>query len=340
MNSEIWQRLLGLESRDIVSTWFNIIHSRILNARRAQEINSAARQGYEYFRNASNADRSVRPLLTFYGVASLSRSVTLLLKQNGGEEGLSGSHGLETVAWGDVLSGGIASGIEKIGELQIRSTSGLFYEFLTFTGNRIPLHVRSSAIDWRLPYQIPGKGDQLSLDELISRIPDLQKDYCNISRIPRYALVNEMSYSPDDGLNVKVQAAPFSAFKSYYEECGYSISEAGEFNTLTCDSETFSNNLPLFTHSYLNKTFGAIPSLHIAAPFQSGGRYSQACITYMVSYILGMLVRYYPTHWIALSQGAKGDLLWPTINHAQRLVEESFPELLIELIDDFLQVGK
>ena len=57
----------------------------------------------------------------------------------------------------------------------------------------------------------------------------------------------------------------------------------------------------------------------------------------MVAYVLGMLTRYYPTHWIALIQGDKGDAMWPTINRAQHFVETSYPELVIELVHDLLK---
>ena len=69
-------------------------------------------------------------------------------------------------------------------------------------------------------------------------------------------------------------------------------------------------------------------------------RFSQLAITYMLSYFLGMLTRYFPTHWIALHSGAKGDALWPTIHAAQKYVELAFPELTIELIHDILNERK
>ncbi|HED31596.1 MAG TPA: hypothetical protein ENN50_07950 [Prosthecochloris aestuarii] len=75
MNQETWLRLLSLESRDITQQWFQRIHGRELNARRAREINAAAKQSREFFRNAADSNYSVRPLLTFYGVASLSRAL-------------------------------------------------------------------------------------------------------------------------------------------------------------------------------------------------------------------------------------------------------------------------
>ena len=88
MDRNIWQQLLSLESRDITQQRFRQIHSKELNARRAREINAAAKQAREYFSNAFNSNHSVRPLLTFYGVTSLSRALLLLLKADGGEEGL------------------------------------------------------------------------------------------------------------------------------------------------------------------------------------------------------------------------------------------------------------
>jgi YaaC-like Protein len=89
-------------------------------------------------------------------------------------------------------------------------------------------------------------------------------------------------------------------------------------------------------HAYVHKMFGTIPNLFLVAPMPSGNRYSQLCITYMIGFVLGMLARYFPTHWVSLAQGNKGDALWPTLNRAHRVVEESFPELVTEMIEDIL----
>ena len=56
------------------------------------------------------------------------------------------------------------------------------------------------------------------------------------------------------------------------------------------------------------------------------------CITFILSYALGMLVRYYPTHWIALINGGQGDRLRQTVNRAQQSVENFFPELVAEYV--------
>jgi hypothetical protein len=56
----------------------------------------------------------------------------------------------------------------------------------------------------------------------------------------------------------------------------------------------------------------------------------------MTSYILGMLARYFPTHWMSLLSGEKGDALWPAINAAQRYIDSAFPEMVVEFIHDTL----
>lgn len=49
-----------------------------------------------------------------------------------------------------------------------------------------------------------------------------------------------------------------------------------------------------------------------------------------------MLVRYYPTHWIPLTQREKGDFIRPTANYAQQFMESLFPELFAEFADDIV----
>ncbi|MYC89301.1 MAG: hypothetical protein F4X22_13855 [Gemmatimonadales bacterium] len=339
MNRAIWQKLLSLESRDITQQRFEQIHSRTLNARRAREINAAARQAREYFRNGSNSDHSVRPLLTFYGVASLSRALLLLLKPDGGEEGLNRGHGIEAVRWGEVVSGGNIDGLPRLNELRICVRSGLFSDFMKYTRNRMSMHIRSGGVDWRFCYDLPDHAEQISVGDLFSRIPDLWEDYSDLSDVRRHVAVQDLSYSEDNGLQVKIRKENSSGIISAYQELGYAAVDDGESCALTCSADRAEREIPQFVHTYVNKMFGAIPKLFIAEPFPGGARYSQLCMTYMVSFVLGMLVRYFPTHWIALVQGEKGDSMWPTIVRAQQVVEESYPELVAEMIRDASATG-
>lgn len=337
MDQEIWQQLLSLESRDITQHWFFKIHKHELNVHRAKEINAAAKQSREYFRNASNSNYSVRPLLTYYGVASLSRAFLLLLQRDGGEECLRNGHGLATVNWRELLSGNTSVGLASLLNLKVRTCSGLFSDFVKGTKNRISIHVSSSAVDWNINYDVPDEGIIVSLGDLFSRTPDLFKDFSGISSEIRYAMVSNMSYNENDGFKAEVRNDHFEYFKDAYTVMGYKIDKQDKKSILTCDASTINQSPPLFVHSYVQKTFGTIPTLFIAEPFSIKFAYSQLCITYLTAYFLGMLARYFPTHWISLIQGEKGDALWPTINRAQQFVEISYPELIIEMINAMLK---
>jgi hypothetical protein len=336
MQRETWQQLLSFESRDLVSIWFAHIHGRELNARRAKEITAAAMQAREFFRNSDLAAVSVKPLLTFYGVASLARALTLLLKREGGEESLAKGHGLETIDWSNQLSGDLSVGLARLNGLKIRTCAGLFSHFLNQTKNRISIHVSSSAVDWRIKYPQPSLSDDITFEELINRIPDLRKEHKTLGINPMYAAVSEIKYDQTNGFFLRAPSSSFRYFSKLYSDAGYEIGESGDWTTMTAGHEVFNRNTPQFLHAYIHKTFGAIPDLFLISPLPNGNKYSQLSITYMVAYVLGMLARYYPTHWVSLSQGSKGDALWPTINRAQRAAEETFPELVAEMIEDVL----
>ena len=328
---ETWQRLLGLESHDIVQMRFEQIHARKLNGRRAAEINAAARQAREYFRNANASDYSVRPLLTFYGVACLGRALLLLMRANGGEEGLKAGHGLETVGWRNVMNGSVVEDLKKLEDLKVVRRLGLFSDFLVQVRNTTLLHHRSAATTGPCEYGQPDIGVEISLGDLFSRIPDLWRDYSSVSA-PQYASVSEFSNSVEKGFEVKLAGDRASAVAGAYEELGYVVAGDGKCHSLTCESSTLSKEPPMFVHAYVHKMMGAIPLLSLAVPFRGGARFSELCIIFMLSYVLGMLVRYYPTHWITLINGGRGDRLWPTFNRAQQYVEKIFPELVAEFV--------
>lgn len=336
MDTKTWQHLLGLESVDVVRGWHNKIFGLELNGRRADEIASAAKQAREYFRNAGNADNTVRPLLTFYGIASLARSTLLLLKPDGGEATLGQGHGLKTVNWSDTLSGDLSPALRSVGGLRIRTTAGLFNDFVKQTENKVCIHIRSSSVDWRIAYPQQNLGIDFTFEELLCRIPDLLK----IVQIPdnrkHLASVSKVTLTSAEGFLACVKANEFDVFRDSYAELGYEVTHEENIATIKCTRQLFSAMPPQFMHAYVNKALGVIPHLYIVKPLDNGARFSELSIVYMLSYVLGMLTRYFPTHWVALQSGMRGDGLWPIVHAAQNYVEAVFPELIVEFIHDRL----
>ena len=336
MRNEVWQQLLALESVDIVRRWHESIHDRRLSSRRATEIVFAARQAREYFRNSANSDVTVRSLLTYYGIASLSRSALLLLKKGNGEESLASGHGLRTTDWASTLSGEVSVALGKLGSLRVQTSAGLFTDLVRETRNGICIHINSAAVEWRIGYDVPELGEELALGCLLSRIPDVSR-ISSAFLTTRCTPVNELTYTREAGFAAKVDSASFEAFHSIYTDRGFSLTQMGAVTSVACDAFTFDSATPQFLHTYVNKMFGAIPTLYIVEPLTAQSNYSQLAVTYALSYFLGMLTRYFPTQWISLLNGMKGDELAPSIHAAQTYVEESFPELTIELLRDTLK---
>lgn len=340
MDQNIWQQLLRLESRDLVKQWFKEIHGRELNTRRTKEINASSKQAREFFKNADGSDYSVRPLLTYYGVASLSRALILLLKFSGGEEGLNTGHGLETINWSSVMLGSSSNETSSLFDLKIRTCNGLFFDLLRETNNKLCIHRNSETVDWRLNYPIPKIGDEITFGEILERLPDLKQDYVILGFNTKYAQINDLSYNHEHGFKAKIRKDQFENFIESYRSNGYKIICKGKWCELSCEFENFNRNPPFFIHSYIKRIFSAIPGFFLAEPFKCKSRYSQIAVTFLVAYFLGMLTRYFPTHWTSLIQGSSGDAIWPTINKVQHLVEKTYPELVIELINDILKETK
>lgn len=239
LNDKTWQHLLGLESVDVVRDWHERICHRQLNTRRANEITSSAKQAREFFKNAANSATTVRPLLTFYGIASLSRSALLLFQPGSGEESLVRGHGLETVDWPGTLSGDLSVALSRIGNLRVRTTAGLFDDFLKQTKNRICIHASSAAVDWKLDYPQPSLGLELSLEALLLRVPDLSRIPPSASDSPCLAYINGMSYTDEGGFSASTRSNQLAGFQTSYVDPGYELHLEGEQAQIKCNSKTF-----------------------------------------------------------------------------------------------------
>ncbi|MBP2443777.1 YaaC family protein [Rhizobium leguminosarum] len=340
MNSQVWQSLLHLESRDTVTDWFERIHGRQLNARRSKEIIASARQGREYFRSADTASFTVRPLLAFYGVASLCRSLTLLHRKDAGEEGLKQGHGLETVAWSSTLSSDMPAALASINKLRVRTCGGLFSDLLAVTSARRVLHIYDRAIAVSVDGEEQSLGREISFSDILDRLPDIET-VPSTERPRRWIRLKALDYSPEAGATIAVYGSAEHPVCVEYAKAGFVVSaeedpydRGGDRTVLTADSATFRRYFPQFLDTRVIRTVGGLPSAHITSKFHQDVWFSQISVTYMVSYILGMLARYYPTHWSALMGGEKGDAIWPKINAAQVYVEAALPELIVESISD------
>ena len=64
-----------------------------------------------------------------------------------------------------------------------------------------------------------------------------------------------------------------------------------------------------------------------------GQNWNQLTILLMISYSMGMLVRYHPSVWLEMSGQSRGDLVFPLLKEARIVIEERLPELIVEQFD-------
>ena len=104
MPPKYWDLLANYESFELIKRDYEARHGRAPNTRHAREIAAPFTHARSYFRAAQAAEPTVRPLLLYYGVVSLSRGLVLILSRGLREAALAPSHGLTVKDWGGELS--------------------------------------------------------------------------------------------------------------------------------------------------------------------------------------------------------------------------------------------
>lgn len=254
----------------------------------------------------------------------------LLLSREGGDEQMSRAHGLTEMNWKDQISNVKRRPTARdCLALKVKTGKGLFRDLVKITKNRIFIHEYEPPPGYWLEYAIPTCGHEISFIDVISKLPDILSDIATLSERPQYIRVVYIGYTGSE-IEVTLASAPCDYFNEAYNGIGYRRIE----NTVYFNS----SSPPSFIHSYISMIprFSEHKVLYVVEPFADGAVYSQLCLTYAAAYFLGMLVRYYPTYWMSLIEGTKGDALWPAINRLQSYVETAYPEMVIEFIHGWM----
>src|SRR5262249_31734276 len=61
-------------------------------------------------------------------------------------------------------------------------------------------------------------------------------------------------------------------------------------------------------------------------PFSEGVSLTKISLLFAISYAIGMLVRYYPRHWLSFLKREEGDGAYPAMRKALRAIETDYPQ--------------
>lgn len=341
MDRDIWNSLAHFQTHDLVQRAFQRKHSRELNAQRTREITSCFMQAEEYFRNAHTAAEVVRPLLLYYGVLSIGRGLILFLDKNAKEENLKPSHGLKTKDWKGILGKDLPNILELIVEIE----DGIFSELVAVTDplqqNILPMPdggVVIESVDYQKSLQV---GDLVKFDDILSRISCLDLTYHDV--MDRRAQLRS-------GIIIHTEAAYIVHF---INDAVIGVTTADEVRNLFhvpqhieiglmapgsgCDYPNFAYRVEHSNKKYpvacpIIESINEFSIGNIIVPWPQNLYISQFSKCYLTSYVLGMLVRYFPSRWMALIRNQKGDAALPLVRAAIRHIEEDFPRMALALL--------
>lgn len=343
MSKQDWHSLTQFESHDLVKSWYKKTHGKQPNTAKTTQINALFTQGREYFRNSAVADLSVKPLLLYYGVLSLSRGAILLQDDQKREESLKPGHGLRNVDWQKTLSGGIGSVLE----LQIRACDGTFRELVESCPNKHVEQCFYSPKKTRIVVEhdlgtikFADGDDLLTLDDLLSRLMNTSVHYQAITgRRSKWFPAIVTAHSAE---------THFALFTPHVlKDFQEAINEGSLLVQPTLKSWP---NLPIDTIPQFSLVFRhepdkahqeRFPVFHskgdqqpmiVIQDFPNSDKLSEFFKLYLTSYVLGMLARYFPSRWIELLRYSPGDFARPLLMQAIEEIEDKFPKELSRLV--------
>jgi hypothetical protein len=95
--------------------------------------------------------------------------------------------------------------------------------------------------------------------------------------------------------------------------------------TANLDVNTLKNKLPMIW--YESGRFQ-----HIIEDFPNGDKLSSLLRMFLLSYCMGMLVRYFPSRWRALTQNQSGDIIQPLLLASINNLQTYFPARLLQAL--------
>jgi len=337
MNRETWDQLLNFESRELVARnlakrypdW-KLVRTKEVSA----EVCAAFRQARSYFESASEANAAIKPLLMYYGVLGLTRGLVMFTGQKLREANLDPRHGLTAKGWANAL-GVNGTGIEALSVSL--DNCGTFRELVEAVSNRTLVRFNSSAIQWDcLHRSLEPKPIIISFVDLIRRTPAVST-FANLWLQLPCCFVAIHSVNDGASWNLKIHCSEQDR-ERLQVICGttsFSVI-AGDSNYIdvqlkpTDTSPYIWSDVPL---SYQRGGAFGIGSAFLIEPFGET-QLCQISALFIMSYVLGMLARYHPSHWTALIGNEKYDAALPTVQALISHIEERFPSMVIEFLEN------
>ena len=256
----------------------------------------------------------------------LSRGLTLFLEPTKRETSLKQSHGLQVCDWGQELSNGLTG----IGNLRTRLTKGLFHDLLLATDNKFYFRSNSSTVNWSIGAHIPPLGSEFTLEEVAARIPDVASQYkAWVGEALPFMVLKSLKIDHEhDLIEFAVSEKDSEKIESVFPV------ESFPSRSVTGDGATVVVACRRSEESFFAQRVGIwdIGDVVLYRPLESHLYFTPLAACFVLSFVLGMLCRYFPTTWINIGRSEKGDAFYPLATRLLDWIQDMFPAMVVDVL--------
>ena len=327
-NREIWHYVTRLESFDFVAALHREYHGIPAKEGKVRQVNAAFSQGRMYFESGSRAEMGVRPLLLYYGAMALAAGLVIFKAKGTTVYNLRPSHGLRPNAWAESLR----QGLSGILDLSVSVVPGTFQELAKAVWH---WHVVMVGFNYRLAPQLMDLGcvgladgkSSVTLRDLLARSKYTGGGYGEVANA-RYRLHRGSMHLDGGGFafypsNATIQEMGMDEVVGLF---------GGRLRFPWGDPQ-----IPVF-HCVNRGDENSPTEMCIIEPFSNGDRLSEFVKLYLISYILGMVARYFPAEWMGLLRNEPKGGAQPLLAKATGAIESEFirefAQQIAVLVDD------
>ena len=347
-NQEIVDYIGLFRSQEYIAAIGREKFSAPLPERNLADIAASFVQGLEYIKSADQASLQIKPMLQYYGILNLVKGLCGLRYRDKGRSVPVSTHGLQRHSWDSHLTK------EKLSFLDLevvttKAESGAFAQVVSRAWHRNVVDAESMypGPPWRITFiqqlgtlQLSKPGARIRLRELLARSRYVADTYATVTgESPKIHPVHMVAGSGQVGLYPVRLSRRDDSFSEHLKSVGSSRTYRSPHSKGEVAATFFSEddpNCPVL-HEGTNLFGWAIE------PMPSGDRPAEWIKLYVLSYIFGMLCRYYPSQWLTLisDYGAPpdGPIIHRSLHGIQQHFLREFSLQLAALIGDAYFMG-
>ena len=175
------------------------------------------------------------------------------------------------------------------------------------TENNNYLRENSSAINWKSYLNKPLKGYSINLEQIIQYYPDLHNEYKSwTGRDLVYAVIETVKHTGNGKtteIKVRGNISDNNLDKLFPNK--YCLNRTYGNKIVKYESDKWGPNVTQQWHGPFN-----IGDACVIPVLKEDVGFNLICGMFIISYVFGMMARYFPTAWISLRRGEKGDKIY------------------------------